>query len=400
MSEHVSRQSETLGIPWRSPLLIAILAVTLMTPLDVPLISPVLPAIAATFGVTESTAGLFVTLYALPGILLAPVIGSLADRIGRRYVLAGCLTVFGVTGTAIAFSSDFTVALGLRLAQGFAAGSLLSALAMTMVGDRYTGRQHDSVMGVTSAMLSLGTAAYPIIGGYLAGRAWNAPFLLYAIPIPIAAMVLLGLDDPETTTTSGGRAYIREAVRAVPTGRAAALYGVMFASFGLLFGGLYTALPFHLSTTFGLSSTTVGAITSGVLVVTALVSTQNGRIAAEISMRTALTTGFGLYAGGFAIVALANGLWLLSGGLLLFGVGSGLVTPTLFTGLSTLAPDHLRGGVMSLQTTTIGLSQAAGPVAFTLLAAHFGYQPTFFAASGVAAIGTALIAVAGGSRLA
>jgi len=55
---------------------------------------------------------------------------------------------------------------------------------------------------------------------------------------------------------------------------------------------------------------------------------------------------------------------------------------------------------MSLQTTTIGLSQAAGPVAFTLLAAHFGYQPTFFAASGVAAIGTALIAVAGGSRLA
>jgi MFS family permease len=83
---------------------------------------------------------------------------------------------------------------------------------------------------------------------------------------------------------------------------------------------------------------------------------------------------------------------------LLFGIGSGLVTPTLFTGLSTLAPDHLRGGVMSLQTTTIGLGQAAGPAAFTLLAARFGYQPTFFLASGAAAIGTALIAVAGGGR--
>ena len=397
MVEQVSRQTENLGIPWRSPMLIVILAVTLMTPLDVPLISPVLPAIAAKFGVTESTAGLFVTLYALPGILLAPVIGSLADRFGRRYVLAGCLTVFGVTGTAIAFTSDFTIALGLRLAQGFAAGSLLSALAMTMVGDRYTGRQHDGVMGITSAMLSLGTAVYPIIGGYLAGRAWNAPFLMYAIPIPVAVMVLFGLDDRETTTATSGRAYIREAIRVIPTGRAVALYGVMFASFGLMFGGLYTALPFHLSRTFGLSSTTVGAITSGVLVVTALVSTQNGRIAADISIRSTLSIGFGLYASGFVIVALADGLWLLASGLLLIGVGSGLVTPTLFTGLSTLAPDHLRGGVMSLQTTTIGLSQAAGPVAFTLMAASLGYQQTFLAASGVATIGIAVIAVAGGS---
>jgi hypothetical protein len=113
------RTEAAVGIPWRSPALVAILAATLVTPMDVPLVSPLLPEIQAVFGVSESHAGLLITLYAVPGIVLAPVIGALADRIGRRYVLSGCLVVFGLAGTAIAFTTEFRVALGLRLLQGF-----------------------------------------------------------------------------------------------------------------------------------------------------------------------------------------------------------------------------------------------------------------------------------------
>ena len=83
-TETATYADQTAGIPWRSPALIAILAATLMTPMDVPLISPVLPEIQAAFGISESRAGLLITVYALPGIVLAPVIGALADRIGRR----------------------------------------------------------------------------------------------------------------------------------------------------------------------------------------------------------------------------------------------------------------------------------------------------------------------------
>ena len=143
-TDTANRTETAVGIPWRSPALVAILAATLVTPMDVPLVSPLLPEIQAVSGVSESHAGLLITLYAVPGIVLAPVIGALADRIGRRYVLSGCLVVFGLAGTAIAFTTEFRVALGLRLLQGFAAGSILSALTMTLVGDRYHGRQHGS----------------------------------------------------------------------------------------------------------------------------------------------------------------------------------------------------------------------------------------------------------------
>ena len=207
------RTEAAVGIPWRSPALVAILAATLVTPMDVPLVSPLLPEIQAVFGVSESHAGLLITLYAVPGIVLAPVIGALADRIGRRYVLSGCLVVFGLAGTAIAFTTEFRVALGLRLLQGFAAGSILSALTMTLVGDRYHGRQHDTVMGLTTAMLSLGTAVYPLIGGYLTSYSWNAPFLMYAFALPVAGLVFLGVDETETGRNSHSGGYLHEALR-------------------------------------------------------------------------------------------------------------------------------------------------------------------------------------------
>lgn len=393
VTETSSNTERSVGVPWRSPVLIAILAATLMTPMDVPLISSTLPGIQSKFGVSESHAGLFITLYALPGILLAPGIGALADRIGRRYVLSGALAIFGLAGTAIAFTNDFAVALGLRVFQGFAAGSILAALAMTAVGDRYSGRQHDSVMGVTSAMLSLGTAAYPVIGGYLAARAWNAPFLMYALTLPVAGLVYFAFDEREPAPDSGGRGYLREALRLIPIRRAFTLYAIMFASFTLLFGGLYTALPFYLSGTFEFTASKVGLVTSVVLLVTAVVSTQNGTLAARASTRALLTAGFALYALGFLGVALASTLPLLIGGLLVFGVGSGLVTPTLFAKISVLAPDEVRGGVMSLQTTTIGISQAVGPALFTLLGGAIGYQSTLLSGSVGAALAAAVLSV-------
>jgi MFS family permease len=51
-----------------------------------------------------------------------------------------------------------------------------------------------------------------------------------------------------------------------------------------------------------------------------------------------------------------------------------VVTPTLFAGVSALAPDHVRAGVTSLQTTTVGASQVVGPALFTFLSGLVGYQ--------------------------
>ena len=56
----------------------------------------------------------------LPGIVMAPVIGVLADRFGRRAVLVPCLVAFGVFGLLSALAPTF---LALLAAAAAARGS-------------------------------------------------------------------------------------------------------------------------------------------------------------------------------------------------------------------------------------------------------------------------------------
>lgn len=109
--------------------------------------------------------------------------------------------------------------------------------------------------------------------------------------------------------------------------------------------------------------------------------------------RTVVVGGFGLYAVGFLGVAHAGTVPFLIGALLVFGTGNGLVTPTLFASISALAPDGVRAGVMSLQTTTIGVSQAVGPALFTLFGDFVGYQGALLGGSFGAALGAGVLGV-------
>lgn len=119
-------------------------------------------------------------------------------------------------------------------------------------------------------------------------------------------------DRPDADARDPDGGYLRAAIHAVPFGRAAALYGVTFVSVSLLFGAIYTALPFHLADAYALPPTAVGLVTGGVLLVTAVVSTQNGRLSARAST-TLLAFGFALFATGFLGVALAETLPALVG---------------------------------------------------------------------------------------
>ncbi|MDY6765109.1 MAG: MFS transporter, partial [Halobacteria archaeon] len=159
---------QEVEVPWRSPAVQVIVASVFTGPMDAPLIGPVLPEIARFFQISDAQASLVITVYSIPGILLAPVLGILADRFGRRRTLIFSLLVYGSLGTAVAFAPNFNTVLVLRFLQGCAGGSILSSIAMTIVGDLYDGAQRNAVMGATGAAASVGAAIYPALGGALA----------------------------------------------------------------------------------------------------------------------------------------------------------------------------------------------------------------------------------------
>lgn len=349
--------------PWQDTTVQVILASTLMGVMGVSLISPALPAVRQGLGITEAEASLILSAFTLPGILMGPLSGILADRYGRRIVLVPSLIVYGVSGGAVLLAPDLWTVIGLRIVQGSAAASLIT-LAITLVGDSFVGADRNAIMGLNGAVLSIGTGFYPLIGGLLSTIDWRAPFAMYLVGVPVGLLAVRILEEPDVgePATDG---YVKGAVRALPLGRSIVLYGTALSIFVLLYGGVLTILPFLLDQELGLAAATIGIILGVPSLATAIASSQNGRLARTFSDEAIIALGVVLLGVGLAGLSIAPSKVWFGAAIMPFGAGMGLAMPSLDSAVSHLVPDTYRGGAMSLRTSMVRLGQTIGPPLFT-----------------------------------
>lgn len=354
-------------IPWTSLRLHVILASSLIGVMGVSLLSPVLPVLRATFGVTDSQVGLIVTVYTLPGILLTPFVGLAADRLGRRKTLIPLLVVFGVAGVAIAGAATFRQVLVLRFVQGIGASALIT-LAVTLIGDYYTGNRQRAIIGINSSAIGTGAAVYPLVGGVLAAVRWNAPFLFFGVSLLVGGLALVVLDEPAYDRPERLRTYVENIRAALAVPAAIGIYLAAMATFFLFYGGVLTAIPLLLTDAFGVVEPHLGVILAVVSITNAVVASQYGRIEGRLRLETFVAVGFVLFGLAFVGVGVVTSPGQVAGLLVVFGVGFGLVMPSLNAAVVSLVSGQLRASMLGVQTSMLRLGQTVGPVAFTVLA--------------------------------
>ena len=370
---------------FRDPNLHVIFGVTLMAVLGVSSITPAFPQIADTFGLTPGAVGLLVAVFTLPGVILTPVLGVLADRTGRKRILVPSLLLFAVAGAACGLARDFQLLLFLRLLQGVGAASL-GALNVTIVGDLYRGWRRATVMGYNASVLSVGTALYPAIGGGLASLGWYYPFFLPILAVPVALLVMIRLRSPEPQGQVELRVYLRNALAIVRDPRAVALFAASLISFIILYGAILTYLPFLLRSSYDASAPVIGLVFSAASVATAVTSFRLGRMARRFSSRNLVRTGFGLYVLAMIGMPLAPSLWTLMIPALVFGVANGVNIPSILTILSGLAPDEYRAALMSVNAMVLRLGQTLGPLVAGAMLGLAGLSGAYYG-SAILAVG-------------
>jgi len=335
--------------------------------MGVSLISPVLPELRSVFGVTDGQVGLLITVYTLPGAFMAPFAGLAADRFGRRRVLVPLLFTFGIAGAGIAFVTDFRYVLLLRFLQGIGASALIT-LAITIVGDVYEGQQRDALIGVNGSATSAGAAVYPLIGGALAAVRWNVPFLFFGVGVLAGVFALLVLEPTPSTDPDSVGTYLSRlgAVARIPS--VIAVFVALFAAFFVFYGAVLTALPLLLSDQFGLTSAEIGPLLSAVALASAVVSSQYGRLGQWRAPDELVALGFAAYGASLLGVWLAPSPLSVGGSLLVFGVGFGILIPSIDRTVVTLVSTDLRAGMMGLRTSVLRFGQTLGPLAFTATA--------------------------------
>ncbi|MGM0590276.1 MAG: MFS transporter [Halobacteriota archaeon] len=379
-------------VPWRSKTVQIVLASTLLAPLGVPLVSPALPVIRDAFGVSDAVASLLISAYFVVGVVLSPFIGALVDRIGRKRVLVASLFVFGIAGGATTVAPNFLAVLALRVVQGTAAAGIFIT-TVTIIGDTFEGVQRNAVLGVNTAVLSVGAAVFPVVGGALASISWDAPFLAYLAALPLALVAWSILEEPpvDEARSMPGLAYFRRAVTAISTRRTGTMYLATFLGEFLVFGAVFTALPFLLASEFALGPLFIGLVLMAGEGASIVAAASNGRLATRFPNRTLVAAGFACFGLGFVGAWLAPTPLFVVGSIVVVGVGIGLVLPSVDAEVTRLVPAEVRAGALSLRNSTTFLGRASGPVVFASLALVTGY-PALLLASGLVALAGALVA--------
>lgn len=358
---------DRIEIPWSSAAFQTVIACSLIGVMGVPLISPILPELRGVFGISDTQAGLIITAYTLPGVLLTPFIGFLSDHFGRRPVVLPLLFLFGLTGAAIGFAPPFEVVLLLRLLQGVGASGLM-VLAITLIGDFYDDEQRHAVIGVNGSAIGIGAATYPLIGGALASIGWNVPFAFFGVSLVVGIVALFSLTEPSIDSPPPFRTYADRLTAAALMPQALGLWVAAFFTFFLFYGGVLTTVSLLFSDVYGLAAGEIGVLFSMVSIANATMASQYGRVSQLLPAKKLVALGFV----GFGVSLLgvwAAGTPIAIGAMLLcFGLGFGVVMPSLDTTTAGLVSGQLRASMLGVLTSMLWLGQTVGPVVFTSVA--------------------------------
>lgn len=346
------------------------------------LLLPVLPDLVDSFGQDEAGGGLLLAVGSAPGIVLSPVLGSLADRWGRRTIAVPCLVLFAVGGVALAAASSWTLLLAARFVQGLGATALVS-LAIVLLGDWYEGAERTRRLAVNAAVLTTAGSVAPLFSGVVGEHLGpQAPLLVSVVGFPIAwqAARLLpagrSVAPASTSSPSSGRLlrHVRADHLAIPLVLGALLFVVYF-------GPARAGATFAMEETFGASTSLRGLVLLGASAPSAVVSLLIARQVPADSTRM-VTWAFGLFALGLAIMAGAPALAVFATGAAITGVAEGAIVPLLQSRISAGARPEHRATVLATWASGVRIGQSGGPL-LTGLVLRSGSPPVLFAGSAV-----------------
>lgn len=173
-------------------------ALMAMNALGIDSMLPALPAIGAALDIAEENQRQWIIAAYVFGFgSMQLVYGPLADRYGRKPVLLLSMSLFVMTSLVAAFAWDFESIIAARVLQGMSAAAS-RVLAISIVRDRYSGRQMARVMSLSFIVFLAVPILAPSIGQFILLFApWPAIFLALA---GFAALLAIwaGLRLPET----------------------------------------------------------------------------------------------------------------------------------------------------------------------------------------------------------
>jgi len=362
-----------------APHIVTLVAIAGLAALNMNMVLPSLPGLAADFAAEYAIVALAVSAYLGMTAAQQLVVGPLSDRYGRRPVILWCLVIFLLATLGCWFAPNVEVFLAFRMLQTVVAVGLV--LSRAIVRDMVPMDQAASMIGYVTMGMSLMPMVGPMIGGFLdEAFGWRSVFALTFV-CGLITLALAWADLGETNAAPSAsfgaqfRAYPELARSRRFWGYAATAAFASGSFFAFLGGG-----PWVASEVLGMEPAELGFyfgfIAAGYLIGNFL----SGRYSARVGLNGMMLLGGIVSSAGLAAGTVCLALGLLHpvtffGAILFVGLGNGLSLPSANAGIVSVRP-HLAGSASGLGgALMIGGGAALAAVTGALLTPETGAWP-------------------------
>ncbi len=334
-----------------------------------------LPLYGRDLGATTFQIGLLYAAFHLTGVIVRPLTGIGADRLGRRRFLLAGAACYVLAAMLFASSLSLPVLFAARLAQGL--GSALFwvatyAFLADLGRDGTSGRRFGLLATAFTSGSILGTVASygaVVVLGLLAG--WRLSFVVFAITNLLALVLVYRRVRPQAPPLP---------VPALRPARRGVLLCLLSVSFLVAagFGMLAPITLLYLRDQFGATEFWIGVASAPSALVYALAPGRLGTLGDRYSRRAIVAVALAASGAVSLLFPLAPSLVLLSGIWILEALFVAAAVPAQDAIVSEVSGGDVRGRTFGIYAAAAGLGASAGPLAGGWLYDNVGRATPFW----------------------
>ncbi|MFQ5343179.1 MAG: MDR family MFS transporter [Anaerolineae bacterium] len=327
-------------------------------------------------GLTLTTVGALITLNSASGIVAQIVGGSLADRLGRKLMMA-----FSTLGSSLLIAGlgavhTLPTVAGVVLLMGFI-NPLFQPASQAMIADLVGPDRRAEAYGLLRVANNLGVVIGPSVGGFVAARSYLALFLVAAVSGLVYFVILVlfiretkpdlpapAVDAPDAKHDEGYRQVLRD--------RPLLVFCIAMALIVAVNAQLWTVFPVYMKSQFGIPENRYGLLMAMNATMVVTLQFAITRFTSRFPHAEMMALGAVLYTIGIGSVGWSSSYWHFASNVMIATLGEMVLYPTAAAFVADLAPPHLRGRYMGAQGLAGGVGFGIGPLLGGALADRLG----------------------------
>lgn len=346
--------------------------------------TPLTPLYAKHLGAPTALIGLIVAAVTITGVLVKLPSGALSDLFGfRRLMVAGA--VVKASGPFLYLAAlSWPVLLVVRFYHGLAT-ALYAPPASALVAKVYP-TERGNRLGLYSAAENAGVVFGPLLGGaMLTVLSFSGAFTVAGVigVLALLTMSRVPRDRYTAAPTSGQRRRLGQSLRGLAIGvrQIAADPAIRLVSLveGMLWmgiGSLQAYLPIY-ALTVHIPTWQIGVLAGGQGVASIVSRPVLGKRSDRLGRKPLIVVGALLCIGTLIAVPHTGAFLVLLALSFVFGLGTGMVTPSTTAMIGDLVTKGNYGSAMGVFGSLWDVGHATGPIVFGFLLVALGYQTSW-----------------------